>query len=104
MASALTLLEYQDSNEFLHHTIRVTGDATFVLFVNVESEEQSKQWMHAHSPNKHKKFKQTLFARKLMATVFWNMKTSADSGIHATRATEVYRETLKKLCTVSHSK
>jgi hypothetical protein len=28
--------------------------------VNVETKEQSKQWMHTHSPNKPKKFKQTL--------------------------------------------
>jgi hypothetical protein len=30
--------------------------------------------MHTYSPNKLNKFKQTLFARKLMATVFWERK------------------------------
>jgi hypothetical protein len=30
--------------------------------VNVETKEQSKQWMHIHSQNKPKKFKQTLYA------------------------------------------
>jgi hypothetical protein len=30
--------------------------------------------MHTHSPNKPKKFKQTLSARKLMATIFWDTK------------------------------
>jgi hypothetical protein len=30
--------------------------------------------MHTHSPNKPKKFKQTLSARKLMATVFWDRR------------------------------
>jgi acyl-CoA thioesterase len=30
--------------------------------------------MHTHSPNKPKKFKHTLSARKLMATVFWDRK------------------------------
>jgi hypothetical protein len=38
--------------------------------VNVGTKEQSKQWMHTHSPNKMKKFKQT-YARK-MAAVFWD--------------------------------
>jgi hypothetical protein len=42
--------------------------------VNVETKEQSKQWMHTHSPNKLKKFKQTLAASKLMAPVFWDTK------------------------------
>jgi hypothetical protein len=42
--------------------------------VNVETKEQSKQWMHTHSPNKPKKFKETLSARKLMASVFWDRK------------------------------
>jgi hypothetical protein len=39
--------------------------------VNAETKEQSKQWMHTYSPNKLKKFIQT-YARKLMATVFWD--------------------------------
>jgi hypothetical protein len=42
--------------------------------VNVETKEQPKQWMHMHSPNKPKQFKQTLFPRKLMAAVFWGWK------------------------------
>jgi hypothetical protein len=49
-------------------------DETWVSFVNVETKEQSKQWMHTHSQNKPKKLKQTLSARKLMATVFWDRK------------------------------
>jgi hypothetical protein len=40
--------------------------------------------MHMHSPNKQKKFKQTLSARKLM-TSFLGQQRSADGGIHATR-------------------
>jgi hypothetical protein len=35
-----------------------------------QTKEQSKQWMHTYSPNKLKKFKQTLSATKLMVTVF----------------------------------
>jgi hypothetical protein len=34
-----------------------------------ETKKQSRQWMHTHSPNKPKKFKQMLTAKKLMATV-----------------------------------
>jgi hypothetical protein len=30
------------------------GDETWASFVNVETKEQSKQWMHTHSPNKPK--------------------------------------------------
>jgi hypothetical protein len=30
--------------------------------VNVGNKEQSKQWMHTYSPNKLKKYKQTLSA------------------------------------------
>jgi hypothetical protein len=56
MALALTFLEQyrKDGNEFLSHT--VTGDETWVPSVNAETKEQSKQWMHTHSPNKLKKF------------------------------------------------
>jgi hypothetical protein len=42
--------------------------------MNVETKQQSKQWMHTDSPNELKKFKQTLSARKLMAAVFWDRK------------------------------
>jgi hypothetical protein len=41
--------------------------------VNVETKEQSKHWMHTHSIDKLKKFKQTS-ARKLMVAVFWDRK------------------------------
>jgi hypothetical protein len=67
--------------------------------VNVETKEQSKQWMHTHSPNKPRKFKQTLSVRKLMATVFWDMKgvLLVDFMPQGTTITsEVYCETLKK--------
>jgi hypothetical protein len=65
---------HKDGDEFLNHIIRVADDETWVSFVNVYTKEQSKQWMHTHSPNKPKKFKQTLSARKLMETVFWERK------------------------------
>jgi hypothetical protein len=52
------LERYQkDGDEFLNHI--VSGNETWVSFVNVETKEESKKWMHAHSPNKLKKYKQT---------------------------------------------
>jgi hypothetical protein len=43
--------------------------------VNAETKEQSKQWMHTHSPNKSKKsLNRRLPARKPMETLFWNSK------------------------------
>jgi hypothetical protein len=43
---ALTFLGqyHKDGNEFLSHII--IGDVTWVSFVNVETKEQSNQWMH----------------------------------------------------------
>jgi hypothetical protein len=79
MASTLTFtfLEryHKDDNEFLNHTVWVTGDKTWVPFVNAETKEQSKQWMHTHSPNKPKKFKQRFSARmdhNNIRCVLWN--------------------------------
>jgi hypothetical protein len=73
MASALTYLEWyhKDSDEFHNHIVWVTDDETWVSSVNLKTKVQSMQWMHTHSPNKLKKFNQTLSARKLMTTVFW---------------------------------
>jgi hypothetical protein len=66
--------DHEDGDEFLNHSVGVTDDKTWVLFVNVEAKEHSKQWMHTHSQDKMKKFKQTLSARELMTTVFWDRK------------------------------
>jgi hypothetical protein len=63
----------------------VTGDTTWVSFVNVETKEQSKQWMHTYSPNKLKKFKQTFACQKADDNCFLRQERSADCGIHATR-------------------
>jgi hypothetical protein len=52
----------------------LTSDETWISFVYVETKERSKQWMHTHSPNKPKMFKQTLAARKRMEVVFWDRK------------------------------
>jgi hypothetical protein len=67
---------HKDGDEFLKNIARVTDDETWVLFENVETKEQSKQWMHTQSPKKSRNFVNKLFlsARKLMATVFWERK------------------------------
>jgi hypothetical protein len=54
MASALTFLGryHKDGDRFLNHIVQLTGDETSVSFVDVETKEQSKQWMHTQSPNK----------------------------------------------------
>jgi hypothetical protein len=86
---------------FLDHIIRVTRDKTWVSFVNIETKEQSKQWMHTHSPNKPKKFKHCLPARKLKTTVFWDRKgVLIMEFVQQTTIvmSEVYCKTLKKLC------
>jgi hypothetical protein len=59
-------------DEFLNHII--ICDEVSISFMNVETKQQSKQWMQTHSPNKPKKFTQMLFARKPMATIFWDRK------------------------------
>jgi hypothetical protein len=68
--------------------------------VNVETKGQSKQWMHAQSPNKLNQFKQILSARKLIATVFWDRKgvLMVDFMQQGSTMSEVYCETLKKVC------
>jgi hypothetical protein len=42
---------HKDGSEFLNHIIQVTVDETWVSCVNVETKEQSKQWMRTHSHN-----------------------------------------------------
>lgn len=74
MGAALAFLQrYHDEGpDFLNKI--VTGDETWVHFETEETKEQSKQWMHSHSPSKPKKFKRTFSNRKCMATVFWDRK------------------------------
>jgi histone-lysine N-methyltransferase SETMAR len=100
IAAALTFLQryHDEGDEFLDKI--VTGDETWVKFVNVETKEQSRQWMNTHSQNKPRKFKYSLANRKLMATVFWDGKgvlliEFMEPG--TTITTEIYCETLKKL-------
>jgi hypothetical protein len=98
MASALTFLErhHKDGNAFFNHMI--TDGETWVSFVNAQTKEQPKQWVHTHSPKKPKKFKQTLPARKLMTAVSWDRKGILMVEFMQQRTTvmsEVYCETLK---------
>jgi hypothetical protein len=91
----------KDGDRFLNHIIQVTGDETWVSFVSVETKEQSKHWMHIHSPNKPKKFKQTLPAcQKADGNCFLGQEM-CDGGIYATRDHNnircVLRNTKKKL-------
>jgi hypothetical protein len=47
------------------HIIQGTDDEIWVLFVNVETKEQSKQWMHTYSHNKQTvNFKQMSASQK----------------------------------------
>jgi hypothetical protein len=107
MPSALTFLQqyHDEDDEFLDKI--VTGDETWVKFVNVETKEQSQQWMHTHSPNKPRKFKQSLTNRKLMATVFWDRKGMLLIALMepgTTITSETYCETLKKLRRATENK
>jgi hypothetical protein len=105
MASTSTFLErcHKYGDKFLNHIVRVTVDETWVSFVNVETKEQSKQWMHTHLPDKPKKVKQTLSAcQKADDICFLGPGRSADGGIHATRdhnnVRSVLRNSKKKNC------
>jgi hypothetical protein len=71
-------------------------DETWVSFVNVETKEQSKQWMHTHSSNKLKKFTQTLSScQKADGNCFLGQERSAEGGIHATRDRNNVRSALR---------
>ncbi|UYV67486.1 hypothetical protein LAZ67_5000874 [Cordylochernes scorpioides] len=86
-----------DGEEFLDSI--VTGDVTWVHHTTPETKEQSKQWKHISSP-KPLKFKQTLSAGKIMATVFWNRKSLLFCDFMRQGTTinfDRYCETLKQL-------
>jgi hypothetical protein len=102
-ASALTFLKRyrKDNNEFLSHIIRLTGDETWVSFVDVETKEQSAIKAvdaHIHQISR-KSLNKRLPARKLVATVFWDSRRVllVEFMQQGTTISEVYRETLKKL-------
>jgi histone-lysine N-methyltransferase SETMAR len=89
---------HKEGDEFLNHI--EAGDEMRVSFVNIETKEKSKQWMHTHSSNKLKTFNPMLSAKKLMAAVFWDRKGVMMGEFMqqgTTITSEVYCETLEKL-------
>jgi hypothetical protein len=89
---------HKDGDEFLSHIL--TGDETWVSFVNVETKEHSKHWMHTHSSKKPKHCKHALCARKLVAAVFWDRKGGLMVKVtqqETTITSQVYCRTLKEL-------
>jgi hypothetical protein len=87
----------------VHKTRRIVRlwlfDGTWVSFVNVETKEQYKLWIHTYSPNNKKSLNEgCLPGGKLMAIVFWDRKgvlmvESMQQG--TTITSEVYYKTLK---------
>jgi hypothetical protein len=99
MASVLTFLEryHKGGHEFLSHIVQARGDETWVSFV--VTKQQSKQWMHTHSPNKPKKFKQTFSCHKADGSCFLGQEKLSNGGIMQKGtiiASEVYYEALKE--------
>jgi hypothetical protein len=67
--------------------------------VNVETKQQSQQWMHTHAPDKPKSLNKRLLARKLMATVSRDRKRvlMVEFMQQGTTVTpEVHYETLRR--------
>jgi hypothetical protein len=72
MGAALNFLVryHNEGDEFLNHI--VTGDGTCISHVTPENKQHSMQCQCSASP-KAKKLKQTLSARKIMCTMFWDV-------------------------------
>jgi hypothetical protein len=51
---------HKEGYEFLNHIVPATGDETWASSVNVETKEQSKQWINTQSPEKPKSFNKRL--------------------------------------------
>jgi transposase len=95
---------HKEGDEFLNHI--VTGGETWIFHVTPVNKEQSIQWRHSASP-KENKFKQTLSARKIMGTVFWDRRSvllldfmTQGKTINA----DVYCEPVSKLRRAIHNK
>lgn len=93
------LNHYRQDGDYLFSHI-VTGDETWISYINPETKQKSMQWRHSTSP-KPKKFKQTPYtSRKMMATVFQDEKCVllVDFMERGTTITaDVYCEMLNKL-------
>jgi hypothetical protein len=87
---------HKDGDRFLNRIVLVPGDETWLSFMNVETKEQLKQWMHTHSSENPEKFKQTLPAcQKADGNCFLGQERRADGGIHATRDHNDVRSVLR---------
>jgi hypothetical protein len=85
MASADILEPYhKDGDGFLNHTVRVTGYETWVSFSNIETKDQSKLWMHAHTFSKQAEKVSTNVCQNADGNCFLGQERRADGGIHAT--------------------
>lgn len=60
----------------------VTGDKTWVSYVNVEQKNQTREWSHTSSPCKPIKYGQIYSNKKITATVFLGQERGPFDGIH----------------------
>jgi hypothetical protein len=93
---------HKDGNEFLNHILRVTGDETWVSFVNVETKEQSAvKAVDARTFTKQdENFKQTMpIYQKADGNCFMEQERS-DGGIHVTRNHNKVRSILRNTVSV----
>ncbi|GBM40702.1 Mariner Mos1 transposase [Araneus ventricosus] len=102
MACSLQHLQLynEEGNEFLVSI--VMGDETWALYMTLESKVVSMVWKHPSSPSR-KKFKVSPSTRKLMLTVFWDMKGVLLAGFLPHGST-VNSATLTKPCHAIHDK
>lgn len=99
LGSALTFLDCYDAEGDDYLSQIVTGDETWMAYITPETKQQSMEWRHSTSPKKVK-FKQTISARKIKCTVFWDRKGVLLVDVLPrgdTINSETYCETLKKL-------
>jgi hypothetical protein len=40
--------DHKDGDDFVNHMVQAKGVETWISFLNVETKEHSKQWMHTH--------------------------------------------------------
>jgi hypothetical protein len=90
--------DFLKCNDYLNHIVQVTGDETWVSFMNVDAKGQSKQWIHTYSPNRLKKFKQTTAYQKADGIYFLGQERSANGGIHIT----MYHNNIRSVLHVKH--
>lgn len=104
----LSLQYNTEGEEFLNRI--VTGDKTWVVYVNVETKQQSMLWSHIGFPNRLRKACQTLSVRKIMVIMigdanriliveFMECKT-VSSGVYCNNLRKLKRATQNKCHTL----